>query len=293
MKKLKKVIVRTVKYSAPGCCIYCGSSGDPDLQDEHIIPDAILGRYLFQRASCHECENKTHAVEGRIIASLYGDSRAYLGMRRGHHRKWPKTFSVHVKSSDSTTIGNAIEPHESIEEFTRKEIAIGDYPSPFVSVNLPPAGIVLRTQPDDTNSKPHSLNISTPPDFKERVKRIGDRSRVLLGGGRKLRREDFGRFLAKIGHSYAVATLGIGSFIPFLTKAIRNERPMYLSHYVGGALANTPVLPTEYLHTLQVGLCRFDSGEKLVNVRIRLFAVDGFPAYDLIVGEATRATPLA
>ena len=29
------------RFSAPGCCIYCGSQGDPELHLEHIIPDSI------------------------------------------------------------------------------------------------------------------------------------------------------------------------------------------------------------------------------------------------------------
>jgi hypothetical protein len=290
--KLKRVFFQSVTYDPPGCCIYCGSPGDPDLHDEHIIPDAIGGRYRILKASCHECERKTHSVEGRVVSRLYGDSRAFLGMRRGHRRKWPKTFKVHVQPSEPLSIGMGLrlKPHENIDDFELKEIDPADHPSPMVSLNLPPAGLIARTEPDDTNFRATSLNIAMPEDGLERLKRIGP-GRVLLGGAGRLPHDDFGRFLAKIAHSFAVAYLGIGTFIPFLTRAIRNQRPMYLSHYVGGAMANTPVEPTDHLHTLQAGILQFDSGERFVQTRVRLFAVDQFPVYDVIVGTATEATP--
>src|ERR1700693_5445244 len=97
---LRRVISIPVRYEAVGRCIYCSSLGDPDLHDEHIIPDAIGGRYLLPKASCLACATITGAFEGRVISGLYGDARAYLRMRRGHRRKWPSGFTVHVKPSE-------------------------------------------------------------------------------------------------------------------------------------------------------------------------------------------------
>ncbi|WP_229189948.1 hypothetical protein [Bradyrhizobium brasilense] len=215
-------------------------------------------------------------------------------MRRGHKRKWPERFTIHVKRSEKPTIGSSLELHENIDDFTAQEISLDDHPSPMLAPNLIPAGIWFRRPMDDTDFRLASLNIATPPDFWQRARRVaGKGNKVLLGGGRKLRDDDFGRFLAKIAHSHAVASIGPGSFEPVLINAIRDLRPMYLSHYVGAALnGNTPVLPTEHLHTLQIGQVQFDeTGERIVCVRVRLFAVYGFPAYDIAVGAATDTTP--
>jgi hypothetical protein len=156
-------------------------------------------------------------------------------------------------------------------------------------LNLKPAGLFRGAPLNDTDFHPISMGMFGPIDWKQRVKKFG--GRVLLSGSiNELRYEDFGRFLAKIAHSYAVATFGIGSFIPFLTKAIRNEHPMYLSHFVGGQIAPGSPDPTNHLHVLHPIEAEFPTGEKLLVVRIRLFAVDNLMLYDVVVGQATAAT---
>src|SRR5690242_17064212 len=93
---LKSVTNRPLRFNnGPGCCIYCGSAGDPNLRDEHIIPDAISGRIKYRKASCAECAVKTGAVEGRVVSRLFGYARAYMMLKRGHRRKWPEKFPVY------------------------------------------------------------------------------------------------------------------------------------------------------------------------------------------------------
>jgi len=260
---------------------------------EHIIPGAIGGTFKFPNASCRECGEKTGAIEGRVIARLYGDSRAYMGLRRGNRRKWEKTH-IHIKRGEPPSVGNRIDVHEDISDFERIEVPADDHPSPFISINLKPAAIFVRgALKDNSPFRQESMNIAGPPDMIERVRRIG-KGRIVFGGGHGVRmtHDHFGRFLAKIAHSFAAATLGVGSFIPTLTKAIRGEEPMNLSYYVGCAMAGlVPVEPTQHLHSLECGRATLN-GKEMVIVRVRLFAVDGFPAYDVIVGEVTRATPL-
>lgn len=225
-----------------------------------------------------------------MINRLYGDSRAYIKMRRGHRRKWPKTFTIHIKPADKPTIGTRLEQHESLDDFTPVEIPMDDHPSPMIVPNLHPAGIFSQRPMDDGLFRFESMNIAGPPDFWERAKKVaGKGNSILLGAAKSLSGDDFGRFIAKIAHSYAIAFLGVGSFEPFLTNALRNLRPMYLSHYVGGAI-NIPSPPTDHQHILTVGQA-FNSTERIVCVRVRLFAVDGFSAYDVAVGKATEATP--
>jgi hypothetical protein len=291
---LKKVINFPHKFrSHPGCCIYCGSAGDPDLHDEHIIPDSVSGKIEFLKASCRECADKTGAVEGRVVSRLYGDARAYLRMRRGHRRKWPNTFKARyipreqIKSEDEPLT----KLHAKSSGFLIKEVPLDDHPATLVSLNLPYAGMLMGYELNDDNFKPLSLNVSAPPDFKDRARRLGGVGRIMVGGAGRLEREDFGLFLAKIAHAYATAQLGLGSFIPFLTKAIRNERPMYLSHYIGAAIPHLPINKTEHLHRLTIADIKLPpSGEKYVLVRVQLFAVDEQPAYDVIVGRVTNAT---
>jgi hypothetical protein len=274
----------------PGCCIYCGSLGDPDLQMEHVIPESLGGKIKFPKASCRECAEKTSAFEGRVVSRLYGDSRALLGMRRGKGRKWPDTFQVYTKPATDRT-RSILTLSEKRDSYLPQQVSSAQLPGAIFLVKLPLAGIVRGVQLDDKNFPIESFSVaSATPDMIDRLRQF--RSEVLLGGG--LNTEDFARFLAKIAHSYAAAVLGIGTFIPFLTKAIRGERPMYLSHYVGCSTPAVPIQPTDHLHVLQEGLCEISGGRRLVFVRVRLFAAPKiFPAYDVAVGEATRATPLS
>src|SRR6266404_4217659 len=68
-------------FDPPGRCIYCPSTGDPDLHREHIIPKALRGRLVFRKASCAQCGSETHAFEGRVINRLFGGARHVTGMQ--------------------------------------------------------------------------------------------------------------------------------------------------------------------------------------------------------------------
>ncbi|PJG53748.1 hypothetical protein CVM73_18615 [Bradyrhizobium forestalis] len=126
-----------------------------------------------------------------------------------------------------------------------------------------------------------------PQDFQERGRALGlAGGSVLVGGTSKqsFTTEDLGRFLAKIAHSYAVAVRGLGSFVPFLTGAIRGARPMHLSHYIGKIDPSLPQSDYKHLHVLEDGFIRIGYRQLLV-VRVRLLAVDSYPAYEVVVGE--------
>jgi len=290
----RKVLIPQHCFEPVGCCIYCGSEGDPDLRREHIIPSAIDGRLILPAATCHECEVKTGAVDGRVIHRVFGHARFGLGMRRGHRRKWDPNFKIHVNKSDRKPRrrGMVVEQQPDLEGFEPVEISASDHPGGFLGYNLPPAGIFRGVQTlDDMNFHSHSFNVYGPLDFKERLKKLGPGGSVIIGGAsdRVMTHDDFGRFLAKIAHSYAAATIGIKSFAPFLANACRDERPMHLSHYVGG-LARWDPCDTDHLHLLQNWSFKTLAGNKVFVIRIRLFACYYYPAYDVAVGEAT-ATP--
>jgi hypothetical protein len=81
-----------------------------------------------------------------------------------------------------------------------------------------------------------------------------------------------------------VAVHGLGSFVPFLTDAIRGIRPMRLSHYIGTIDPRVPLKDCNHLHVLEDGFIRVGHRQLLV-VRVRLLAVDNYPAYEVVVGE--------
>ncbi|MGA8614371.1 MAG: hypothetical protein WB760_22395 [Xanthobacteraceae bacterium] len=274
----------------PGCCIYCGTLDDPnpDLREEHIIPTALEGRLRFPYASCPECEAITSAIEGHVIGRSFGDSRAPAGMKRGRKRKWPKKFVVHVNRKATTRTIGAWGRDDKKEDFEEVEVDVENHPGPMVMPNFPVAGFFTRAEPNDSDFCPVSLYIAVPEDFRQRVNKLGGSVAV----GQSVRTETFGRFIAKIAHSFAAAEIGIGNFIPFLTRAIRGQRPMYLSQYIGGHVPNFPIEPTNQVHKLEIYRFNSDSHPYVLVARVQLLAAHGFPTYDVVVGAVTRATRL-
>src|SRR4051812_37896737 len=76
------------KYPPKKCCIYCGR-GDIQLTDEHIVPFALGGSHLLQKASCLVCADITKKFEQDVARGLWGDARASYGAptRRKKERK--------------------------------------------------------------------------------------------------------------------------------------------------------------------------------------------------------------
>lgn len=93
----------------------------------------------------------------------------------------------------------------------------------------------------------------------------------------------FQRILAKIAHSFAVATIGQENFEPVLPSLILGPTEGKLDQYVGGFRPEEEgrsVLPTTFHH---IGISGQD--EWLV-VRLRLFAfIERTPTYLVVVGK--------
>jgi hypothetical protein len=94
-----------------------------------------------------------------------------------------------------------------------------------------------------------------------------------------------GRLLAKIGHSFAVAELGLGAFKPFLPPIILGTDVRHVGHYVGG----TKVIPTASMNAYEIKLDEVRSSRlrrPYFMVSIRLLAeIQGMPEYFVVVGE--------
>ena len=96
------------------------------------------------------------------------------------------------------------------------------------------------------------------------------------------------RMLGKIGHSLAVAELGLERFKPLLRNMILDGASEAFNH-IGGEPEIEP--PSPSLHELGLGYQRAN-GTDYVVARIRLFARHGGPTYYVVVGESLE-TPVA
>ena len=99
----------------------------------------------------------------------------------------------------------------------------------------------------------------------------------------------FARLIAKIGHGYATAELGIGSFTPLTTELILGRSADYY-YYVGGSWDIDPPIPGGD-HITKISL-RFTSSQAAwVVVDIRLFSGTETPSYHVVVGEIDLTNP--
>ncbi|HWK96542.1 MAG TPA: hypothetical protein VNR39_14080 [Pseudolabrys sp.] len=95
---------------------------------------------------------------------------------------------------------------------------------------------------------------------------------------------EFGRMLAKIGHSYATASLGLGSFRPLALEVILG-RSENISHTVGSHPdLEEPIVDAGHVLSLEYRVKPFQK-EALILVQIRLFASLWTPTYHVVVGE--------
>lgn len=93
----------------------------------------------------------------------------------------------------------------------------------------------------------------------------------------------FTRMLAKIGHSYAVGEFGLNAFDPELPPFILGRSPNLGPYFIGESVDDVP-LAGNVLH--QIGHSFAAHGNNwLIVVRIKLFAAQPTPAYNVIVGS--------
>jgi hypothetical protein len=92
---------------------------------------------------------------------------------------------------------------------------------------------------------------------------------------------EFFRMLAKIGHAFAVAEMGMGSFSPFLASMICDADTSSSARYVGGLPHTEPAAVEIHERSFSSPSSRPD----IVAVRIRLLAALETPTYFVAVGR--------
>lgn len=257
-------------FEAVGTCIYCFAT-DVRLSTEHIVPEGIGGMYKLPAASCGPCAARTSALEGRVIANIYGDARAHFGTRRKRNKKFPDRFSVQRETDGQ---------RETVV------VSLSDHPGAVTTLDFENRPGILRHQPLSDRDDWGNADIAVwfAPSAIASIAKIG--GKVIVTNGLPL--SDFAQFLAKIAHSYAVAILGPRGFRPFLAGAIIGENPKHMSHFIGGSKHGMPPGLQPDLHCLMLSRIPHETLPHLWQVSIQLFAPLGFPAYDVIVGEVTH-----
>jgi hypothetical protein len=262
-----------VEFPPVGCCIYC-TRKDAALTLEHIIPESLGGILELPKSSCADCQKLINQFEWTIGRTMFGDFRIRHNIKsKRPKRKRPSTIDVEFRKQDGSRF---------IETASRK-----DYPAPLFMYKFGQASI-LRGLPPGTG-----IFEWLPYGIANR-----DESKALIakhGGSILLRFKtvpiELARMLAKIGHSFAVAEFGWGSFdpLPQNLDTILN-RTDDVAYTVGGDMELSPPIH-DAGHLTQARIWIRPLGPPLLIIDIRLFASIDTPNFHVVVGAFDLKKP--
>jgi hypothetical protein len=246
------------------------------LTDEHIIAQSVGGMLVLEKASCPACANQTHAFEGHAFDPLR-PLRQQLGFPMSRETK----NRIRTKGEDKFIVK---------ADGKKIKVPMSTFPALAIHLAFPMAGILINQPMDDRALGGSIHGIELTPGFGERFDRLRAKLRAreiaIVGvdaAEQRRNQNDYGRMLAKVGHSYAVAKLGLGNFCPLLLDIIHNKSPLNLSHYIGSSIGK-PDQPTD-LHEIGFAPRGMIGGDELVIVKVRLFANLQGQTHYIVVGE--------
>ncbi len=233
---------------------------------------SLGGTLLLPEASCQICEKLTSGYDTHCAEQFIGKNREHLGLR-ARRRNRPRSQIAVERQIGEGYVQRATVPLS--DHFAG--LVMFNFGFPGVLVDLPQTEVFLG----------EIVIRSLHPDPERRSRRTGQVSIVSRGG---FHAPIFGRMLAKVGHSFAVAELGLDAFDPVLPDLIRQNGPQYLAHYIGGSLGEEEPKSTNR-HEISISTYNNINGDDYIVVRIRLFSNYGMPTYYVVVGKLKIGIP--
>jgi hypothetical protein len=186
-------------YPPVGACIYCRTT-EGQLTKEQIIPLGLGGNWILPRASCKRCAAITSDVEQFCLRPMLGPFRIRLVLPTRRPKKRPSELPIEF-----------IQPGGQRK---RRSVPVEEFPATCLGFRWPAPGLI-RLQPPSENFEGELVARFINEELRKHA--TPDGQKVKLGSINMLL---FARMLAKIGHSYAVADLGLSMFRPLLPDFI-------------------------------------------------------------------------
>jgi len=266
-------VIETPKIFEPvGRCIYCGANGERvKLTDEHVIPFALGGNLILPQASCKKCAKVINeTIERKCLRRMFGPLRLRLNYPTRRPKERPKTLPVLLE------IDGKVE---------KQEVQVADRPHVTIMFAFELPGIIKGLSPEESAKIEFPATWVNTADFdfvRKSARKINKLAKRISVGG-EFHPGTFSKMLAKIGHAFAVAELGIDGFTPWLPDAIIGKTELQPGYLIGGLPDQLPA--SEYAYEIQLGSKEMPNNRKLVIVRIRLFADLGAPEYVVVAGD--------
>lgn len=256
-------------YDPVGICIYCGST--EKLENEHIIPYGLQGNWILPKSSCRKCSNITKSFEGRLLRGVFLPARAAEGFQTRRPKERPKFYPIKVsREGKEEKINVTIDNHLTI--LTMPLFA----PASYISKGHYEKGIdLIGTE---------IIRFSDSPE------KIGKRLRAdEISTTCAFQPVDFARMLAKIAYSFAVAEYGLSAIEEaYVLPAILGKKDD-MGRWIGSDSFKFELEKKGALHILGkvvVDWKQNSDNEKLIVVKVKLFANSGISGYEVIVGRA-------
>lgn len=255
-----------VTYPDFGRCLYCPST--EGLTDEHIIPVSLGGKRILPSASCPACQKHTTRFEAIVAREMYGMLRLRLGIQGSRKRRkqrptnWP--VSVHPEGQNPF-LSNP---------------PISSLPLVYFAPVLPAPGIKSGEPISDGHPSFDIKMVGSRSELRKFTKSQGS-DRLELSGLVDV--FSFARVIAKIGHAFAAAEVGLDGIEQFLPPIILGAETSRF-HYVGGVTPDVEPLPPK--HRLALGFFELNSETFLTTV-VRPIDHEHFPTYEAVVGRVT------
>jgi hypothetical protein len=237
-----------------------------------IIPESLGQSAYIENASCHKCEAKTSYIEGYCARNIFQELRVHQNIkgkkRPSKKRKAITHFPVTVNKTEHPF---PAKDHQSL-------LILPAFPLPGILAGNPPSS-------SWNNAAMHCWQFSgSRAKVAEYAASHGAKE---VSVSKSVKIGPFVRLLAKIGHTFAIAMRGHGTFKPYLPDIVLGQTDE-VAYLIGGELSIPP--PTSQEHELHVEEHDHPSGKRLIVVRIRLFAdtgtsQHGTPIYYAVAGE--------
>jgi hypothetical protein len=251
------------------CCIYCGAV-DVELTTEHIIPFSLDGIMELPKSSCKPCAKITHTFEHTCARQLFGKFRIKHNLRTRRKRERPKELTAYA----------TVNPNKPGQFTKTVNLPAKEYPTELFLYKFKMAGALLGAPANVNTLEWVPVGVANHDEMAEFEKEHGGRFTTRT----KMVPIELGRMLAKIGHSFAVANLGLHAFSPLALDVILC-RTDNISYVVGGSWDLEPPVPgADHLVSLEYRVEPLIR-RSLVVAHIRLFANIQTPSYHVVVGR--------
>ncbi len=260
------------KYNPVGKCIYCGAKGN--LNDEHIIPLGLGGRWILPDSSCAECAAITAKFEGVCLRTIFGPLRLYYDLPSRRRKSRPKTLPLKIKQALNLDWEN-LEVDQNIYPF------LVLFPYYLMPDEL--SGFTAMGRRDSSAKHFWIRGASFRHGFNVHMEQVAHELGVAaIQPTANFSTPEFCLMLAKIAHSYSIAEIGTDSFSPFLTSMILNIDTSNRAQYIGGLRSSEPRSANLHEISFNSHTC---SRPDIVAVRVRLLATLETPTYFIAVGR--------